>query len=65
MVDSGVNSDPYAEDLAELLDMVRLEELGTATSIDNWMYCRGFESIDHAIACLVTALPKGATICLK
>ena len=65
MVDSGVNSDPYAEDLAELLDMVRLDELGVDTSIQNWLHCRGFQSTKHAIACLVTALPKGATICLK
>ena len=65
MVGSEVNSDPYAEDLAELLDMIRLSDLGVETSIRNWLRYHNFRSVDHAIACLVTALPKGAIVCLK
>lgn len=64
-MDGGLN-EILANDLAELLDMIRQEDLGQPDQhFKDWLRNRGYKTLKDAIATICNTLPKGSTICLK
>lgn len=58
-------NDPLADELADLLDLIRIDDITDDSQATKWAKNRGYDSVKFALASILTALPKGTKVCLK